>query len=225
MYNALDAMVDYADASLGFSREVSCFALPLANKALNEVISITSNDSAGSVEFDWFTIKDAVWNLRKTNEVKAAYMLHTHPMGFNRMSTIDRNMVHGWCIALGIPIWFLVVTEEEIATYLCSLNQETKKVEKDLLDLSKHEDACIDLRIVSELMYGLSKCPTSNFTYNSLNKVLDTINESGIRFEYIHSWNETRKWNQICIEEYDVTESSEDQSKVGIFDLTQDNPT
>lgn len=195
-YNAIDATIDYADTSLDFSREVSCFAIPLGLEGREEIISVTSNDSAGSVEFDWFTVKDAIWKLKAENvNVNAVYMLHTHPMGYNRMSGTDRNMVYGWCMALGIPIWFLVITEEEIATYVCSLNQETKQVERDLVDLSKHEDACIDLRIISELMYGLSKA--QDFNPERLNRVFEYVKSSSISFDIIHDWNQTRQWNQI----------------------------
>lgn len=190
-YNVIDALLDYSDASLGYSREVSCFAVPN-----HGIISTTSNDSAGSVEFDWFTIKDKIWELKKNgNDPEVVYMLHTHPPGLNRMSSTDRNMVYGWAMALGIPIWFLVVTEDEIATYLCSLNQETKQVERDLLDLSSHEDACIDLRMMSEIMYGLSKA--KNFSNEILNKIFEDVKSSALGFNYIHEWNTTRQWNQI----------------------------
>lgn len=190
-YNVIDAMMDYADTSLRFSREVSCFAIPGEG-----IISTTTNDSQGGVEFDWFTIKDRIWKLKSQGiDPREAYMLHTHPMGYNRMSGIDRNMVHGWCTALGIPIWFLVLTEEEIAFYICSLNKETKKVERDLVDLSKHEDVCIDLRIIAEVMYGLSKSPTLND--KDLIRVFDTVKESTLMFSLIHDWNTKREWNQI----------------------------
>jgi hypothetical protein len=190
-YNVIDAMIAYADTSLDFSREVSCFSIPSYG-----IVSATSNNSAGSVEFDWFTVKDQIWKLKaEGNDPKEVYMLHTHPMGYNRMSSIDRNMVHGWCLALGIPIWFLVITEEEIATYLCSLDQETKKVERDLIDLSKHEDACIDLRVMCEIMYGLSK--SHAFNDAMLQDVFNQVKESKLDFEYISEWNKTRQWNQI----------------------------
>ena len=190
-YSVIDAMFAYADTSLGFSREVSCFAIPS-----HGIISATSNNSAGSVEFDWFTIKDKIWELKAKNESpEVAYMLHTHPMGFNRMSGTDHNMVQGWCIALGIPIWFLVITEEEIATYICSINQDTKKVERDLVDLSSHEDACIDLSLMAEIMYGLSKF--HGFTDEMLNRVFEEVKNSSLGFDYIHEWNTTRQWNQI----------------------------
>jgi len=188
-------MLAYADDSLGFSRELSCFAVPSYG-----IISTTSNNSAGSVEFDWFTIKDKIWELKAKGESpEVAYMLHTHPMGFNRMSGTDHNMVQGWCLALGIPIWFLVITEEQIATYICSINKETKKVERDLVDLSNHEDACIDLRMMAEIMYGVSKSQV--FDNEILNRVFDEVKASGLGFNYIHEWNTTREWNQITYTE------------------------
>jgi len=191
-YNIIDAMIDYDDTSLVFSREVSCFAI------LDEdVISATTNNSSSGVEFDWFSIKDKIWDLKSKNmEPSVAYMLHTHPMGYNRMSTIDMNMVYGWCMALGVPIWFLVLTEEEVAFYICSLNQETKKIERDLVNLSKHEDLCCDLRTITNIIYGLSK--THNLTSEELKRVFATIKESSLSFDIIHEWNLNRKWNQIA---------------------------
>ena len=190
-YDVIDAMLDYNDTSLGFSREVSCFAVPDCG-----IISATSNNSKSGVEFDWFTIKDKIWELKRNGETpEVAYMLHTHPMGLNRMSTIDFNMVHGWCIALGIPIWFLVLTEEEIASYICSLDQETKEVKRDFVDLSMYEDACIDLKIVAEVMYGLSKSGT--FDQEAFDRTFESIKASELSFEYIHEWNATKEWNQI----------------------------
>ena len=193
-YNVLDAMLDYDDTSLLFNREVSCFAVPS-----HGIISTTTNNSASGVEFDWFFIKDKIWELKAKGEAPTeAYMLHTHPMGHNRMSTTDMNMVYGWCIALGIPIWFLVLTEEEVATYICKLDRETKKVERDLVDLSVYENLCPDLELISVIMYGLSK--TRNTSQEAFNRVFKSVKESGLGFDYIHEWNATREWNQITYE-------------------------
>jgi hypothetical protein len=187
-YNAIDALLDYSDTSRDFSREVSCFALPEKG-----IISVTTNNSAGGVEFDWFSIKDKIWKANGI-EPEVAYMLHTHPPGYNRMSGIDKNMVHGWCLALGIPIWFLVITEEEIAYYICSINSE-KKVDRDLVDISKHEDAYMELRVIAELMYGLSKAKTMN--NDIMGSVFNQVQTSTISWNSIHEWNTTREWNQL----------------------------
>lgn len=194
-YNAIDSQLDYLDTSLSFEREVSCFALPEVG-----VISTTTNHSSGGVEFDWFTIKDKIWSL-KSNSLEngyvpnIAYMIHTHPMGFNRMSSIDRNMVYGWCMALGMQIWFLVVTEEELATYICMLNKETKKVERDLVDLSNHADLSVDLRVLVSAMYGMSK--SKSLSNEDLQNVFKEIENSTLNWESIHDWNIARPWNQV----------------------------
>lgn len=197
-YNVIDALLNYEDGSLDFSREVSCFALPYLG-----IISSTSNNSAGSVEFDWFTIKDKIWEVKKRENgdslINVAYMLHTHPPLLNRMSSIDRNMVHGWCTALGIPIWFLVITQDEVVTYICALNQDTKKVERDLVDLSLHEDVCSDLKLISKVMYGLSK--SGEFNSEIFDRVMNSVKDSGLSFDKIHEWDMFRPWNQIVYTE------------------------
>ena len=189
-YNAIDSQLDYLDTSLRFSREVSCFVLPEQG-----IISTTTNHSSGSVDFDWFTIHDKIWALKTENKApECVYMLHTHPMGYNQMSSTDRNMVYGWVAALWIPIWFLIVTEEEVATYICAPTIE-KKIERDLLDLSKHEDLCVELQALAHTMYGLSKAV--NLSDEELNGVFNQVQEADLSWANLHEWNRTRAWNQV----------------------------
>lgn len=194
MYNAIDAQLDYLDANRNFEREVSCFALPESG-----IVSATTNQSAGSVELDWFTIKDYIWALKE--RPKVAYMLHTHPMGYNKMSPTDRNMIQGWCLALWIPIWFLVITEEEIAYYLCSVNKD-KKVDIDLVDLSVYntKEISVELEIVARTMYGISKSER-DLTKEEFDGVFAMLKEANLSWKGLHEWNETRKWNQISYQE------------------------
>ena len=195
-YNAIDAQLDYLDSNRNFQREVSCFALPETG-----IISATTNDSSGYVDFDWFTIKDYIWALKE--RPKVAYMLHTHPMGMNRMSSIDRNMVQGWCMALWIPIWFLVITEEEITYYLCSMKD--KKVDIDLLDLSVYntKEVSVELEIMARTMYGISKSE-KNLTKEEFDGIFAMLKEADLNWAGLHEWNETRKWNQVVYQTQDA---------------------
>ena len=78
-----------------FQREVAAFWTPGEG-----VIWTGTNDSGGSVEFDWV----AIWaRLRGLPELpRFVGMVHTHPPGIPGMSSTDRNMVYGWVVALGI---------------------------------------------------------------------------------------------------------------------------
>ena len=155
--NLVDIQLKYMDFSLPFNREVSCFIVPKSG-----IVSATTNNSSGSVKFDWFTIKEAIWELKEKNQCpEMVYMLHTHPKGFNRMSSIDKNMVYGWCMALAIPITFIVITEEEITTYFCKLNRETKRVEQEIVEPWNGCDDCPELQVIAALMYGISKIDDS----------------------------------------------------------------
>ena len=193
-YNSIDAQLDYLDTSLDFHREISCFAFPNVG-----IVSHTTNGSTGEVEFDWFSIKDRFFDLKNKNQTpQAAYMLHTHPMGYNRMSSTDRNMVYGWCLALWIPIYFMVLTEEEAVTYICSVN-EKKKVERDLLDVSRHDDLCVELEVLVKTLYGLSKSKDEDFTQTGFDKVMTDLKEANMDWMALHDWNTTRKWNQVWV--------------------------
>ena len=104
MYNAINALIDFSKNISNddlFKREVSCFAT-----SEDGVISITSNNSSGAVEFDFFTI----WEYFKNNKPKNICMIHSHPDGMDFMSSMDENMVHGWVLALGVEILFMITT-------------------------------------------------------------------------------------------------------------------
>lgn len=191
-YNAIDALIDYEDASLHFAREVSCFAT-----IEHGIISSTTSNSSGSVEFDFFSI----WETLKKSAVRGrvAYMIHSHPPKFNRMSTIDYNMVYGWCMAIGIPIWFLVITPDEVTSYLCGLNRETKTVDNTLVDISNHYNLITDLRIIANVIYGMSKA--DRIEQEDINKVVEYIENSKLDWRKIHDWNLNRQWNQITYTE------------------------
>ena len=181
-YNAIDALLDYEDTSLSYTREVSCFAVPD-----HGILSMTTNNSAGAVEFDFFTI----WEFLKKQEkkVEEAFMLHSHPPSMNQMSGIDRNMVYGWCLALGIPIWFLVITQDQIVVYFCELDKELKQVTRDYRGLYNHWDLAGDFGYLSDVMYGLSM--SNRIQSEDLNTVMTNLNESDIKWDlvsYLGSW-------------------------------------
>jgi len=171
-YNAIDALLDYEDASLTYVREVSCFAVPN-----HGILSMTTNNSAGGVEFDFFTI----WNFFKNQETKIeeAFMLHSHPPSMKNMSGIDRNMIHGWCVALNIPIWFLVITEGHITVYHCKLD-ENKNVVRNMKGIFQHWGLSTDLGYLSNVMYGLSM--SNRMKSEDLDVVMANLNEADIQW-------------------------------------------
>jgi len=62
-------------------------------------------------------------------------MIHTHPDGMARMSSIDWNMVYGWVQALGVPIVFVVATKDTRCMYLCKReNEEKSKIVRDTIN-------------------------------------------------------------------------------------------
>jgi hypothetical protein len=139
-----------------FKREVSCFLTPE-----HGLMSFTTNDSGGSVDFGW----DKIWGHLKSSNKKASYavMIHTHPEGMNEMSSTDINMVQGWRLALGIPIHFYIVTKffrdklgYEVALYICDKN-EFKKINirfYNWMMVDSIKD--YNYRILCNIMYGLS---------------------------------------------------------------------
>ena len=177
--NVLTALMAYKDNSLQFNREISCFVVP--NKG---IISMSTNNNAGGVEFDFFNIWEQIKKLdTKPNYV---YMLHSHPPYLNKMSSIDENMVQGWATALGIPIYFIIITPSNLTAYRCELEKTLgiKHVSMkfytdiDLLD----DKSCLaysELCMVSKIIYGFSKLEP--LETDNLDKVAEYINESGVK--------------------------------------------
>ena len=179
--NVLTALIAYNDNSLSYTREISCFIVP--NKG---IISMSTNNDAGSVVFDFFNIWGQIKQMDKRPE--CVYMLHSHPPYLNRMSSTDENMVQGWATALGIPIYFIVITPNNLTAYRCEMEIFSKFtghkefhnkffIDIDLLD----EKACLaypEMCAISKIIYGLSKLEplsTDNFE-----KIAEYINESGV---------------------------------------------
>lgn len=175
--NIIDAQLNYWKTDRrSFQREISCFIVPELG-----IVSATTNDSAGSVEFDWFTIKDAIWDLKEKDRCpEFVYMLHTHPPYLNKMSSIDKNMVYGWCLGLNIPICFLVLTDDEVTLYYCGLDEETKKVKISFMGRQLFENIDINMDLLSQVMYGLSK--EDNLNMEDFDKVFEQLKESKLDF-------------------------------------------
>jgi len=155
--NIIDAQICYADTSLDFLREVSCFITPE-----HGLLSLTTNDSGGSVDFGW----DKIWDTLRASKVKSScvIMIHSHPMGMSTMSPIDFNMVQGWRLALGVPIHFDIVTQARGYSgglvSSCKVDRdESKKIVMNRETFNDVEWCNPNYRIVYEIIYGLSKCP------------------------------------------------------------------
>jgi len=127
-----------------FKREVSCFAVPKYG-----VLSITSDNASGGVEFDFFTIWQQLKEIGLEN-VPYVYMIHSHPPGCPKMSGIDFNMVHGWCQGLAVPICFIIVHEAGHTFYLCQKNG--KKSDRDIISVELDDG----LKQIMQATYYLS---------------------------------------------------------------------
>jgi proteasome lid subunit RPN8/RPN11 len=119
-------------------------------------ISIRTDDSWGSVEFDFFSAMNKII-FEKYNNLT---MVHTHPDGVNGMSSIDMNMATGWPLALGIPIRYVILTSELYLEYYL-----TREGNKTLMP-KVHEYPISDIDSFCEghfvtfcrMLYGLSTC-------------------------------------------------------------------
>lgn len=165
----IDILVNNRDTSLSFCREVSCFLTK--NHGL---LQLTTDDNYTSVNLDFFKI----WNIIQNNiKDDVAVIIHTHPPNCVNMSSTDKNMVYGWCQALGIVINFIIVCEDCITCWRCSKSESnTVNMEKiwqvnwDVYDF-RHMNY---LMIFSEILYGLSK---TNNTIKIEDEIKKDINQ------------------------------------------------
>jgi len=164
MYNFVNAIADFCDDNLSFQREVSCFATKE-----DGIISITSNNSAGSVEFDFFTI----WEYFKKNKPMDVCMIHTHPNGVDFMSQTDENMVHGWVLALGVPILFVIRTNKYRTEYLC-----TKRDNKVIISEISAKFSNKSYLLINSI-YGMSK--SDELSQDAIDNVTKNLKESGVK--------------------------------------------
>ena len=140
-----------------YLREVSCFVADGLG-----VLSITTDDNPGAVDFDFFGIWEA---MKAAPEMpKKVYMYHTHPPEFAEMSSMDRNMVKGWATALAMPIDFVVISGAGMRLYRCLQGNVVE--DKGFLE-NKNPN---ELFIVA-VMCGLSRSPRA-CTDDELDEVL-----------------------------------------------------
>jgi proteasome lid subunit RPN8/RPN11 len=154
-----------------YQREVSCFFVPK-----HGVLSVTSNNSAGAVEFDFFTI----WQKLKEIEYDEVCMIHSHPPGANYMSQTDFNMVYGWVQAIGKPIYFPIVTENQVNNFLCQRSPENKnKVLRDTVDVLVNETFEGILEAVKFMSYL-----DNDISEDQMDEVIKILNDDALEAEY-----------------------------------------
>lgn len=166
-HELLDALAFYEDDELHFQREVSCFITDSQG-----ILSLTTNNSGGHVEFDFFSIWEAIKRLEtRPNRV---CMIHTHPEGFANMSGIDRNMLPGWRLAMGVPVHYLVVSNTEFSYYVCDRNAERKV---HISNVSDDVQISVMADYLLNILYGISKTPY-DYDAEKLNQIAAAINSS-----------------------------------------------
>lgn len=163
-YGILKMLIDNEAISLNFCREVACFLTP--NQGL---ITLSTNNMSGGVELDFFKI----WDVMRSGEKNPyCFIIHTHPPGCDGMSGTDKNMVYGWCQALGIPIYYTIITENVIRCWLCIRDKSNKsKIYRRFhfaLDYSEDLSRVVDeykavqpslvfWQLFAKMLYGMSK--------------------------------------------------------------------
>ncbi len=167
----VDAILANHDEDKTFQREVC-----MLYSYKHGVIDVSTNNCAGSVGFNFEKAHESI--IQKGLKPDILYMVHTHPHGFYRMSSIDKNMVHSWVIAFGIPIMFLIVCDDKIIYNLCFKDNNTKRIKQFELfyacQKNIHIPAC---KLLIDLMYGLSKIDR-NLTDVEMEEVCKEMNDS-----------------------------------------------
>ena len=166
------ALENYFYPDTGYRREVACFWTEATG-----FITFATLNSGGAVAFEheviWINSLSA--HSGKPSYPKCAVMIHSHPPGFAQMSSTDRNMLDGWRKALGIPVFFIVVVEDCIHSYLCD-KQDGKIVFDDLGIIPHNSLSALDQLLVY-VLYGLSKAEVDLDT-EQLNEVKESFNKS-----------------------------------------------
>lgn len=162
----IDALIHYENEAIRFQREIACF---VSNK--HGILSLTTDNSAGAVEFDFF----GIWEAIKASGERPSHvcMFHTHSENFCHMSSIDENMIHGWRTALGVPVYYFIVSGREWICYLCDKKDGRTFVSviTDEMHLSS------DHIVLMDILYGFSKY-SHNISNEVLDKVRQTLNKS-----------------------------------------------
>lgn len=169
-YTVADALCDYFDSENSYRREV---CMIYANK---EVISMTSINNPGLVEFDWWAVFNKLLDgdelVIDTFTYGYPSMIHTHPPGHVNMSSVDRNMVHGWCMALGVPIRYFIMSDTSFHLYICSI--EDKKLSVNDYGVVDYDKAGLVDQTFAYVMYGLS-CRPENLVPEDFDEIQRAI--------------------------------------------------
>ncbi len=157
----------------GFQRETSCFYTPEHN-----FLSLTSDDSPGSVDFNW----EKIWGKIQDSNIKpsCAYMVHSHPPCCYEMSPTDKNMVQGWRMALGCPIFFSVLSANknkydpiQTTAYLVDRVNNKMEIKKEHISFNN----CLNINhiIITNLVMAISY--VKNLSPQDLEVILRDLNE------------------------------------------------
>ena len=146
-----ESLRTYFDTSSEYRREVACFWTKETG-----ILSMTTNNSAGVVEFNWFEVWCGIKPLYPRPE--CSVMMHSHPPGCDNMSGIDYNMVYGWVTALGMPIYYVIVLPTHYHGYICS-KPSKDQMEIEDLGLIPHGEASASHQLVCYVLQGLSNQP------------------------------------------------------------------
>jgi hypothetical protein len=163
-----------------YQRETSCFYTPE-----HQFLSLSSDDSPGSVDFNW----EKIWDKIRGSNIKpsCAYMVHSHPPCCYKMSSIDGNMVQGWRMALGCPIWFIVLSANKnkydpinsTVYYVDRINKKIDIKEKNPITYSIFLN--VDYIIVSHLIMAISYI--KNLSQEALDLVMHDLNATNIKLK------------------------------------------
>ncbi|MFA5312781.1 MAG: hypothetical protein WC375_05580 [Methanomassiliicoccales archaeon] len=169
----VDWLIHARDENLSFSRETACFITDNGG-----MISIVTDNNPGHVEFDFFGIWETIKQASSWPE--AVCMIHTHPDSINQMSTIDLNMVKGWCMALDVPILYFIVTTNDFSIYICQWKKGNGVSVKDITE-NYSCNGWNYMELIFDAMYGISKSP-SVADQKSLSDLQDFLNRRKIEF-------------------------------------------
>ncbi len=199
----IDSILAYHDEDLTFQREVC-----MLYSRKTGVIDVSTTNTAGSVGFNFDKAHERI--VQQGMKPDVLYMIHTHPHGFYRMSSIDKNMVHSWVIAFGVPIMFLIVCDDKIIYNLCFKDSRTKKIKQfELFCVSEkynHIPAC---SLLVDLMYGMSKME-NDLSEGFTNTVCSLLNNSGFDLSCIaHNdlINHVVDVNDMMVEQEDIVKT------------------
>lgn len=168
--STLKAIRDFSDPSLSYNKETACF-LEGDNK---RILSLSTSNNPVAVAFDWGEIWPKIKELEHYPDEFS--MIHTHPPGMENMSSVDRNMVHGWVQGLGRPIWFAIICEEKYHLYYCQKIDGKVKIED--LGFVKIGNGIRHGEMLQMVMRGISQ-GTEDYFLDGIVQEMNSIMNSG----------------------------------------------